>query len=145
MSNNMPLEDALDALAHWGTVTVRRIRFPSPGSPGLVGKPVEWKVEVRIPGYSVEHGSPYVREQGPRLRDLVDDVYQQIEQFLFSDEGRAARKKYVDDRNRHNEHAARVNPGNHSHHGAAPRQLGKPVPDVTGTEAPKIEDEKYDR
>lgn len=145
MTNNMPLEEALDALGHWGTVTVRRVRFPTPASPGLVGKPVEWEVEVRIPGYSDKYGQPYVKERGPNLRNLVDDVYQKTEQFLFSDEGRAARNKYVDDRLRHNEHAAKVNPGNLSRHGTAPRQLGQPVPDVIGPDAPRIEDEKYDR
>lgn len=141
--SNMALEDLLETLAHWGSLTVRRNRFPSAASPGLKGRPVEWHVEIRIPGYANKYGQPRFEARGANIREIAELVYAETEAFLFSEEGRSARKKHVDERNRHNEYAARTNPENLSHHGTAARQLGEPVPDVTSADVPTIEIETY--
>lgn len=139
--SNMTLDDLLDALAHWGSVSIRRTRFPSAASENLKGNAVEWHLEIRIPGYANEYGQPRFTAQGPSIRDIAEALYAETETFLFSGQGKAARKKYVDDLERHNAAAERLNPGDRSSY--LPRQRKPAVPDVIGSDAPSIETETY--
>lgn len=141
--SNMALEDLMNALAHWGSVTVRRIRFPSAASPHLKGKAVLWSAEVRIPGYKNEYGQPYFKFEGRDIRQAVEQCYEAAETYLFSDQGRAERKAAEDAREIHNRWVRRDNPSNLGGNSGRPRLLPPINPDVAGPNAPDIETETY--
>lgn len=141
--SNMSLEDLMNALAHWGSVTVRRTRFPSAGSPHLKGRAVLWSAEVRIPGYQNEYGEPYFRFEGRDIQKAVEQCYDAAETYLFSDQGRADRKAAEDARESHNARVHRYNQNNFGDSVGRPRLLPPINPDVAGPNAPDIETETY--
>lgn len=144
MNPNMSLDDLMNALAHWGTVTIQRIRFPKAASKNLKGKPVQWSAEIRIPGYQNEYGQPYFKFRGSDLREVVEKCYDAAETYLYSDEGRQHRRAALDERDRHNAWAKRDNPHDLPSNGGAPRQRGPVEPDVIGPDAPPIDKEVYE-
>lgn len=138
----MSLEDLLEALAYWGSVSVKRTRFPVAASSNLKGTPVLWSVAVRVPGYADKHGQPYFAFEHAEIKVAAENCYAAVEAYLFSDEGKAARRAAVKQREMHNDYALRTNPLDLPGHTAS-RQMGEICLDVIGPDAPPIRTETY--
>lgn len=97
---NMSVEDILDELGGYGSVTLRRVKFPVNASHlnGLGGKyPAEkWKLELRLPGYDDGSLNAYVEAVGSSIRAVAETVYSALEEYVHSPRAAEDRKRYED-------------------------------------------------
>lgn len=143
MPANMQLDDLMDLLAAWGSLSLSRSRFPSAGSPHLKGRSVEWKCELRIPGYKTTYGEPRFETTGKTCRDAVEACYIKAEAYFSGPEGRAGRQAYLDEYAFYVERFEKANTYQRMGFDAI-RHPGKLLPDVYAGEAPAIGDERFD-
>lgn len=97
--NNMAVEDILDELGGYGSVTLRRTKFPISASHfgNSSGKyPKEkWHLEVSLPGYSGKNLNAYVTAEGSTIREVAEAAYAALESYIFSPTAREDRERYI--------------------------------------------------
>ncbi len=122
---NMALDDLLELLARWGSLSLSRTRFPFGGSPHLRGKPVLWRCELRVPGYTdsdIKCSNPSFVGEGPDPRTASEHCFVKAETYFASAKAGKDRSLYMD------------------YYGNRPDRGGV-LPDVNTSEAPALSDE----
>lgn len=96
---NMAVEDILDELGGYGSVTLRKIKFPVNASHhnGSPKHPAEkWSLEISLEGYNGKYGSWRNTVEGATIREVTERAYAELESYVFSPEAVEDRQRYID-------------------------------------------------
>lgn len=97
--SNMSVEDILDELGGYGSVTLRRTKFAINASDRLNRYMKErWDLEVRLPGYSGINVTAYVNVTGATISEVAEKAYAALEDYMFSPQAQEDRTRYEEQR-----------------------------------------------
>lgn len=98
--SNMTVEDILDELGGYGSVTLRKGKFPVNASHRDGRQPhrpkERWTLEISLEGYNTKYGSWRETVEGQTIRDVAEAAYARLEEYVFSPASAEDRTRYLD-------------------------------------------------